>query len=49
MWEELLTNERKTKEKSKNSASKRHWWSIYGLTEQSTLAEWANFLRQSGT
>jgi len=28
MWEVLLTNERKSKEESKNSASRRHWWSV---------------------
>jgi len=28
MWEALLTNEWKSKEKSKNSASRRHWWSV---------------------
>jgi len=26
--EVLLTNARKSKEKSKNSASRRHWWSV---------------------
>jgi len=31
MWEVLLTNERKNKEKSKNSASRRHWKSVKGL------------------
>jgi len=28
MWEVLLTNEQKSKEKSKNSASRRDWWSV---------------------
>jgi len=28
MWVVLLTNERNSKEKSKNSASRRHWWSV---------------------
>jgi len=28
MWEMILTNERKSIEKSKNSASRRHWWSV---------------------
>jgi len=28
MWEVLLSNERKIKEKSKNSASRRHWWLV---------------------
>jgi len=31
MWEVLLTNERKSKEKPKNSANRRHWWSVQGL------------------
>jgi len=28
LWEVLLTNERKSKETSKISASRRHWWSV---------------------
>jgi len=28
MWEVLLTNEQKSIEISKNSASRRHWWSV---------------------
>jgi len=28
IWEVFLTNERKSKEKSKNSASRRHWCSV---------------------
>jgi len=31
-------NERKSKEKSKNSASKRHWWSVSGLNRTSLHA-----------
>jgi len=28
MWEVLLTNERKSKEKFKTSASRHHWWAV---------------------
>ena len=28
MWEVLLTNERKSKEKSKTFARRRHWWLV---------------------
>jgi len=38
MWEVLLTNERKSKEKSKNFASRRHWWSVSGLNRTSFQA-----------
>jgi len=38
MWEALLRNERKSKEKSKNSASRRHWWSVKGLNRTSFQA-----------
>jgi len=31
MWEVLLTNKRKSEEKLNNSASRRHWWSVWGL------------------
>jgi len=38
MWEVLLTNERKRKEKSKDSARRRHWWSVQGLNRTSFQA-----------
>jgi len=38
MWELLLTNEWKSKEKSKNSASRRRWWSVEGLNRTSFQA-----------
>jgi len=28
MWEVLLVNEQKSKEKSKNFAHRRHWWLV---------------------
>jgi len=35
MLEVLLRNERKSEEKSKNSASRRHGWSVKGLNRTS--------------
>jgi len=38
MWEVLLTNGRKSKEKSENSASRRHWWPVSDLNRTSFQA-----------
>jgi len=38
MWEVLLTNERKRKEKSTNFASRRHWWLVKDLNRTSFQA-----------